>query len=362
MKSKLRYPGQRKAESLSETGQLRAGFTIIELLVATAVIGILIALALPAIQTARSSARQLQCLNNMRNVGLAILQETDSANRFPACGYYGDGTPATFGQYRSWVVDILPYLDQSNIFTAWDFDLSCKDPVNVPLASTHIAVLTCPDDFSVIPGQGNLSYVLNSGIGFTAEIAGIHDCPVGPQSGKLDLNGNGITCNSSTSGDGTPSDRELFFHMGLFYNETWKGETRAERHYTIAGITDGTSNTMLISENIRTGYDPASPTSNWASPSPFLTSFYIGNPCQNGSCSAGNVDYNRANSGTSAINAGLKQPEGAAPFPNSLHAGGVNVGYCDGHFEFLSENIDGKVYASLASPQGQSLSGTSLEQ
>lgn len=351
-----------KTNSLLVVFRERAAFTLVELLVATATIGILIALTLPAIQNARSSARQLQCLNNMRNVGLAILQETDKANRFPACGYFGDGTSATYGQYRSWVIDILPYIDQANIYSAWDFDLSCKDPLNAPLANTHIPVLTCPDDFSIVVGKGNLTYVLNSGVGFTAEIAGIHDCPVGPISGMLDLNGNGITCNSSTSGDGTPSDRELFFHMGLFYNETWKGATRAERHYTMAGITDGTSNTMLISENIRTGYDPVNSTSNWSSPSPFLTSFYIGVPCRHGNCAVGNVDYNLANAASSAINAGLKQPEGKAPFPNSLHAGGVNVGFCDGHFEFISENIDGKVYAGLASPQGQSLSGTPLEQ
>ncbi|HAH45517.1 MAG TPA: hypothetical protein DCM07_11810, partial [Planctomycetaceae bacterium] len=71
---------------------------------------------------------------------------------------------------------------------------------------------------------------------------------------------------------------------------------------------------------------------------------------------------NLANSGSSAINAGIAKPEGSAPYPNSLHKGGVNVGYCDGHIQFLSENIDGKVYAALASPQGAALSGTSLEQ
>lgn len=351
----------KRASSVKSTPQ-RRGYTIIELLVVVAVISILIALALPAVQSARNSARQVQCLNNMRNVTLALLQTTDSANRFPACGYFGDGTPATYGQYRSWVVDILPFLDQSNLYNSWDFNLSCKDPVNVPLAETNIPVLTCPDDFSVVPGKGNLTYVLSSGVGFTAQIGGIHDCPVGPGSGKLDLNGNGITCNSSTEGDGTPSDREIFFQMGLFYNETWKGETRAERHYTMAGITDGASNTLLISENIRTGYDPVSATSNWSSPSPFLTSFYIGDPCLNGNCSAGNVDYNRSNSGMNAINAGISQPEGKSPFASSMHAGGVNAGYCDGHVQFLSENIDGKIYAALASPQGQALSGTPLEQ
>ncbi|HBL43677.1 MAG TPA: prepilin-type cleavage/methylation domain-containing protein, partial [Planctomycetaceae bacterium] len=58
---------------------MRSGYTILELLVVTAVISIMIALALPAVQSARNSARQVQCLNNMRNVTLGILQATDSA-------------------------------------------------------------------------------------------------------------------------------------------------------------------------------------------------------------------------------------------------------------------------------------------
>ncbi len=340
----------------------RSGYTIIELLMVVGVISILIALVLPAVQSARNSARQVQCLNNMRNVGLGLIQATDAADRFPACGYYGDGTPGTVGSFRSWVVEILPYIDQGTLYNQWNFEKHYLDPLNAPLGETHLPVLTCADDISVVPGQGNLSYVVNSGVGFSALIAGIHDCPIGPASGKLDLNGNGITCNSSTEGDGTPSDREMFFQMGLFFNETWKGEVRARRHHTMAGLTDGASNTMMISENIRTGYDPTRSQSNWASPNPYLTSFYIGYPCLNGTCSEGNVDYNLANSGSSAINAGIDQPEGSSPFPKSLHYGGVNVGYCDGHFQFLSEKIDGKVYAALASPQGGALEGTLLAQ
>lgn len=339
-----------------------AGYTVVELLVATAVIGVLIALALPAVQSARNSARQVQCLNNIRNVGFAILQATDSANRFPACGYYGDATPATFGSYRSWGVEILPYIDQSTLYDKWDVDKPYSDPINKPLANTHIPILTCPDDITEVPGKGNLTYVVSSGIGFTTMRNGIHDCPVDTTQKELDMNGNGITCNSSTSGDGTPSDRELFTQMGLFFNETWTGEIRSKRHHRMASITDGTSNTMLVSENLRTGYDPTDANDNWASPNPYLTSFFIGNPCLNGSCSDGNVDYNRSNSGASAINRGITSAEGTSPFPSSRHAGGVNIGFCDGHVQFIAENIDGKVYAALASPQGQVLKGTPLEQ
>lgn len=340
----------------------KSGYTIIELLVSTAVIGVLMALALPAIQNARNSARRINCLNNMRNVSLAIIQATDTADRFPACGYYGDGTPGTVGSYRSWVVEILPYIDQANLYNQWDVDKKFSDPHNAPLANTSIPVITCPDDYTVVPGKGNITYVVSSGVGFTALMSGVHDCPVDASGRMLDLNGNGITCNSSTLGDGTPSDREIFKQMGLFFNETWKGEIRSRRHHNMASITDGVSNTILISENLRTGFNPEKPGSNWSPPYPRQTSFFIGNPCSSAGCSSGNVDYSRSNSGDSAINSGISKPEGSSPYPNSSHPGGVNFGFCDGRVQFVSQNIDGKVYASLVSPQGQSLDGTPLAQ
>ncbi|QDT44265.1 hypothetical protein Pan241w_43730 [Gimesia alba] len=362
MKCKRCFADRAKTVPISGSSNPRRGYTIIELLVVVAVISILIALALPAVQSARESARQVQCLSNMRNVSLGLLQATDSANRFPACGYYGDGSPGTVGSYRSWVVEVLPYLGQSVIFDKWDLEKGYEDPVNSPLANSHIPILTCPDDKTEVSGQGNLTYVVNSGVGFTTLRNGIHDCPIDPLQQALDLNGNGITCNSSAAPDGTPSDREILAQMGLFFNETWKGESRSKRHHTIASITDGASNTMLISENLRTGFDPANSRANWASPNPYLTSYYIGAPCLSGNCMSGNVDYNRSNSGGSAINSGRTQPEGSSPYPSSGHNGGVNIGFCDGRVEFVSENIDGKVYAAQASPQGQSLQGTSLAQ
>lgn len=362
MYRKYQLNSKRILPAMHSGQHFKSGYTIIELLVSTAVIGVLIGIAFPAIQTARNAARRVHCLNNMRNVSLAIIQSTDTADRFPACGYYGDGTPGTVGSYRSWVVEILPYIDQANLYNLWDVDKKYSDPNNAPLANTHIPVITCPDDFTVVPGKGNLTYVVSSGVGFTALMSGVHDCPVDNSGRKLDLNGNGITCNSSTEGDGTPSDRAIFKQMGLFFNETWKGEIRSERHHNMASITDGITNTILISENLRTGFDPTNPGSNWSPPFPRRTSFFIGNPCSSAGCSSGNVDYSRSNSGDSAINAGIFKPEGTSPYPSSGHSGGVNVGFCDGRVQFISQSIDGIVYASLVSPQGQSLEGTPLEQ
>jgi prepilin-type processing-associated H-X9-DG protein len=129
-------------------------------------------------------------------------------------------------------------------------------------------------------------------------------------------------------------------------------------------VVDGLSNTLMLSENVRAGYDPyAISGSGWASPFPRRNSFFVsGYVCENLSCSDGNVDYSRANSAGDpyrweAINSSHDQPEGEAPWPSSYHPGGVNVMFADGHSLFLSENVEGSVYASLVSPQGMLLDG-----
>lgn len=125
---------------------------------------------------------------------------------------------------------------------------------------------------------------------------------------------------------------------------------------------DGTSQTFLVTENVRIGFDPADDRATFADPDPYRSAFYVGNPCRNGNCSSGNVDYSLCNAGEDKINSGLWSEEGRSPVPNSFHPGGVNMAYADGHVTFLSESVDGAVYAALASPQGMLLEGTPLAQ
>lgn len=334
----------------------RAAFTIAELLVAIAIISLLLALSLPALSRARATAKRTECMNNMRNLNIAMLAVTDRRDRFPACGNFG-----RVGMHHSWVLDLLPDLDQNNLYNKWNQDAGLSYPPNQQLAQTHLPILVCPSDISV-DGFGDLSYVVNGGVGFTANVGGIHDCPVAPVGGKLDLNGNGQTCVSSDEPDGMPSDRELFFRMGLFFNETWKWDVTT-RHHRTATVTDGLSQTLTFSENVRVGYDPSDPnTNNWANSNPYRTSFYIGLPCPGGNCSPGMVNYGLCNSGTSAINSGLNSPEGNAAVPNSFHDGGVNMAFGDGRVQFVNEQLDGPTYAALASPQGRLLEMSPLQQ
>ena len=328
---------------------------MLELLVTMTIIAVLISLALPAIGRARAAAQRVACANNLRNIGLALIQYESVHGRLPASGNYWPIGPRRTSHNHSWAVSILPWIGQQALYAKWDINRPITDPVNEPLTHTYIPVYVCPVDISRSrkKDQGDLSYVVNGGVGFTIGPAfGYEDCPVGPGTGPLDLNGDGTACRGAP---GDAEDYAYFKMMGLFFLENWK--TGVDRHHRLADVTDGLTQTFMVSENVRAGYDPTEPESGFANPHPWRCAFYIGNPCRGGSCTPGNVDYSLSNAGRSRINSGRWKPEGSSPVPNSFHAGGVNMTYADGRVAFLSESINGAIYAALASPQGMGLSG-----
>ncbi len=344
----------------------RGGFTLVELLVVITIIAMLIALLLPAVMSARGAARAIRCKNNQRNVGLALLSDTEAKRRFPASGYWSTaGKP-----HHSWVVTVLPWLEHRDIAERWDPDLRCDDPANKALSSVTLPILVCPDDDTAVPGEGNLSYVVNSGFGWTIPSpSGGKSCPGlmhvfdSVPGVPIDLNGNGITCPFNPADDGTPSDIQMFLRTGLFFLENWPLGSGDVRHHSPASVLDGLSNTLMLSENVRAGWDPIKKWT-WAFPSSRRNSFCLsGYVCENFCCSAGNVDYRRANERVEepyrmeSINSPLDQAEGEAMWPSSYHPGGVHVVFADGRVTFLSEDIEGIVYASLVSPRGSLIQG-----
>jgi prepilin-type processing-associated H-X9-DG protein len=119
---------------------------------------------------------------------------------------------------------------------------------------------------------------------------------------------------------------------------------------------------MLI-ENVRTGRSPSQPEQNWATPfAEKAAVFFSPEICAANTCQPGKVNYESANSGPWKINAGLPLPEGRSPFGNSMHSGGLNVGFADGSVRFLSEDVAGPVYAALFSPSSTILDKTALKQ
>jgi type II secretory pathway pseudopilin PulG len=337
------------------------------MLVVLAILSLLVSLSLPAVTRARATSRRATCLNHLHNIALALVQTTDRQGRYPAAGNFGrDPITRRTREHHSWVVDVLPGLEQGIAAAHWDKDRPIDDPVNQPLTQLSFPVLICPVDISRSDegDRGDLSYVVNGGVGFTMEFQrGMHDCFVDPSHQRLDLNGNGVLCpprDQEAALDGEPTDRRLAFQMGLFFNETWKWDV-TERHHRTGTVVDGLTQTLLLAENVRTGYNPADPAASWAHPNPLTTSFYIGNPCRSFDCALG-VDYARCNAGRAQINSGLWSPEGKSPVPNSFHDGGVNVAYGDARVVFTAESLDGAVYAALASPAGLLLDGTPLAQ
>ncbi len=349
---------------INPTHRDRCGFTILELLVVMAIIGVLVGLGLPAVMNARNSARQITCANNLRNVALALRGNAESMQRFPAAGLFSATGPE---QYHSWVTEILPLLDQEPLYKQYDFSKPWDSAGNKQVVSTSLPVLICPDDISRVEGRGNLTYAVNCGFGWTVPL----DCPstlhaTGPTTATispLDFNGNGIVCPVDSATDGVPSDTKIMEALGMFFVENWPAGTGTVRHHRLGVLDDGETQTIMLAENLRSGYDPVTG-SGWGSPDiryvGFLGSGYV---CTNGRCDTGNVDYSRTNIkdvapyNAEALNAALKLPEGLAPWPSSLHQGRIYVAFCDGRVQPLSVDIDGRVYAALLSPNGSQITG-----
>lgn len=339
----------------------RCGFTAIELLFALSIIGVLLALVLPAIAKARSTVRRTECQSHLRNLMLAMTAEAEQARRLPASGDFGRVT-VEYAHYHSWVVPLTPWLDQATIAKNWQWKVPSVDPANQALAQTHLKVLACPEDHTLL-GRGDLSYVVNGGFGWTMVVGSVTDCQMSPTGEKLDLNGNGVTCASNVALDGTPGDKRLYLQTGVFFLENLP-TPGVIRHHRLDSIFDGLSQTIFLSENIRAGADPTLPELSWASPLPRRNSFFLNlsNICPGASCAPGTVDYSRTNQGFGAINSGRNEAEGEAPWPNSRHSGGVHFAFGDGRVKFANERIDGRIYASLVSPQGTLIQGELRQQ
>jgi prepilin-type N-terminal cleavage/methylation domain-containing protein len=217
----------------------RVGFTLVELLVVIAIIGMLVALLLPAVQSARATAQKNSCLNNLKQINTAIINYETSKQKYP--GYVQSvkrspvsGSPATFlqvgaglsgAQYTStgttanqarlsqvsWAAMILPYMERQDIWDRMVDGTFLSDDIR------KIALFECPSDsdLSSLPDSAGLSYVANTG------------------AWDWDNSGNFQTAPGDTKDNGVLMNRTL-----------GKIETR------MSGIRDGAGNTLLLSENI----------------------------------------------------------------------------------------------------------------
>ncbi|MBI3462812.1 MAG: DUF1559 domain-containing protein [Planctomycetes bacterium] len=396
--------------------QRRSGFTLIEMLVVIAIIGILAALILPAVQRAREAARRTQCANNMRQLALAVTQFEGQKQYLPNSGSYGVIASGS-GQFalnfdepkRSWVVDLLPFIERQDIQDAWRFDddptiagfqdhpnwnfaspaTSPTDTVdgivgvalsageidpenldNAALSHKYLAILVCPNDQTSLNQGGGLTYVVNSGYGeFDGQPATLLTHTWSRT--LIDWDGDGNT-NGPFNPLFDPQDAQIARKMGLFWpGAAGKQKTAEDVRVTFASILDGTSNTIMFAENTNAGLlfsgDPNAVHGDftWAFPWTTATGFVIStyDICPNGPggvCNdpQANLAYQNANGPSSLvgrINKDVGSNEGRAPFASSYHGQVINVVMCDSSTRSLATDVDGAVFCKLVSPQGSKL-------
>ena len=274
-------------------GRAKKGFTLVELLVVITIIGMLMALLLPAVQSARESGRRASCQNNQKQLSLALLQYEQNQGQFPG---YRVRIPNLQDQnaqplIASWVVPILPYLERNDIYKNWQTGTA---------TAVYLKGLVCPSDppEALSPNSAFLSYVANCG---RPDQNGVEPGSA-PQA-------NGVFFNHDVSGSNRPTT------MSLDY--------LSQR--------DGAATTLLISENIdATMWENYTDSANWTGTGEFQ------------------VGFNWQTDGSLRIN--YPNARGTYPRPSSYHPGGVIASFCDGHQQFLKDSISPVVYHHLMTP------------
>jgi prepilin-type N-terminal cleavage/methylation domain-containing protein/prepilin-type processing-associated H-X9-DG protein len=285
------------------TFQARRAFTLIELLVVIAIIAVLIALLLPAVQSAREAARRAQCVNNLKQMGLAVHNYHDAILAFPpgyiAASKFVDGETDTAPGW-SWASMILPQLDQSPLFSSINMWLPIQSPANSTAVVTSLNTFICPSDEILAP-----TFTVTDGFGNTAATVAV--------SSYADCTGNdaadvALGLNNDGSGNG------MFFRNSLI---------------RMGSITDGTSQTIMLQERA------------WAVSEGTWTGAIAGGVILRGPlnlCPSGG-DQSYLAPCLVQLHCHLLNTnsdfDGGLDDPSSFHPGGANAVFADGSVHFL---------------------------
>ncbi len=232
----------------------RRGFTLIELLVVIAIIAVLIALLLPAVQAAREAARRAQCVNNLKQIGLALANYESSNGCYPFGSALESTGPNciyganTYHNGSSMFVRMLPYLEQKALFDGWNFSFISDTVPNSTVAGAGVKGLWCPSDGTVY-GKLNYTPVPNhlmwdggpNASAFTSYAGCVGTFP----NGRTNTSANFTRQISQYNG--------MFFYIGY---PTFAPTVQPNPGFNpgsiapaaVAGITDGLSNTIGVGE------------------------------------------------------------------------------------------------------------------
>lgn len=278
----------------------RAAFTLVELLVVIAIIGILVGLLLPAVQAAREAARRSQCSNHLMQLGLSLHHFEFNNGHFPAGVINADGPirDEAVGQHVSWIVQILPHIEERVAYNRFDLAAGAYAEVNKPVSQHRISILQCP----------SAPDVYNSGGGAAlSSYVGCHHDAESP----IDSDNNGI----------------------LYLNSKVR----------FADIIDGSSYTILLGESFIKEGDLG-----WVSG----TSATLRNT---GTIMAG---YRRnafdAPEEDEALDSEQPRSLQVGGF-DSYHTGGAQFVLADGSVKFLSQNIDPELFKHLGNRADEEL-------
>jgi prepilin-type N-terminal cleavage/methylation domain-containing protein/prepilin-type processing-associated H-X9-DG protein len=326
----------------------RRGFTLIELLVVIAIIAVLIALLLPAVQAAREAARRAQCVNNMKQLGLAVANYESANGTYP----YGQarensGPNGVYGANWYFVgsslfVRLLPFLEQGNVSNAWNYSYIEWTYQNATAGSTGLSVLWCPSDGTIAGLRNTLA-----GWGWDGSTQTLVYTSYAGNTGTFDrIADRAQVANPQYYSTMLAQANGVFYYIGYPTYPvipTVQGASSI-KPTTIAAITDGTSNTMMFGEKAHGKLSlnaDADGTIDYVynliwcegsdSDSLFTTMYYL-NPFGKVSSDAGGTgqagQYNYDQSGD-------QFSVGAS----SYHPGGANFAFCDGSVKFIKDTV-----------------------
>jgi prepilin-type processing-associated H-X9-DG protein len=328
--------------------------------VVIAIIGILVALLLPAIQAAREAARRAQCQSNIKNVSLAVLNYESSRKQLPEGMTFDPNSTATIQTMPvygpNWIIKILPLLEDQALADAFDLSVGINQPgagnKNIQARGTSISVLLCPSD-----GFNQTKYIGKTGAPHGGPNGNWARGNYAANAGRAFLYGSPTDSNSQHMGGPDSmawSGKDLFKASNLFCK---RGVMGPNAGVTLKQITDGTSKTIMVGE-IRAGITEQDARGVWAlghAGASLIAAYGAGGDANGPNVCGGASDDVYADF-SDAGGTGCPPPtdptgvaecmtvSGGGGFDQatvrSKHPGGVHVAMCDGSVQFINDDVE----------------------